>query len=69
MSFENLKAEISLLIDEMEGDQGDQHEIYLRIREKLDEMRAMGMPLPEDLLRLEEYLESEFAADLRGRNR
>lgn len=69
MSFENLKAEISLLIDEMEGEQGDQHEIYMRIREKLDELRAMGMPLPEDLLRLEEYLEGEFAAELRRRNR
>ena len=65
MSFEDLKAEISLLIDEMEGDQGDRHEVYLRIREKLDELKAMGMPLPEDLVRLEEALEKEFRADMR----
>lgn len=64
MSFENLKAEISLLVDEMEGDQGDRHEIYLRIREKLGEFRAMGMPVPEDLVELEKALESEFAADV-----
>ena len=63
MAFERLKAELSLLIDQMEGDQGDRHEIYLRIREKLNELRAMGMPLPDDLVRLEEGFEAEFAAD------
>ena len=63
MAFERLKAELSLLVDQMEGDQGDRHEIYLRIREKLGELRAMGMPLPDDLVRLEAELEAEFAAD------
>ena len=63
MAFERLKAELSLLIDQMEGDQGDRHEIYLRIREKLNELGAMGMPLPDDLVRLEGALEAEFAAD------
>ena len=65
MSFENLTAELSLLVDEIEGDQGDRHEIYLRIREKLGELKAMGMPLPEDLVRLERNLEAEFDADMR----
>ena len=64
MSFENLTAELSLLVDEMEGDQGDRNEIYLRIREKLGELKAMGMPLPEDLVRLERNLEAEFDADM-----
>jgi hypothetical protein len=32
----------------MGGDQGDCHEIDLCIREKLGELKAMGMPLPED---------------------
>jgi hypothetical protein len=63
MAFERLKAELSLLVDQMEGDQGDRHEIHLRIREKLGELRAMGMPLPDDLVRLEAELEAEFAAD------
>ena len=62
MSFENLTAELSLLVDEMEGDQGDRHEIYLRIREKLGELN--GMPLPEDLVRLERNLEAEFDTDM-----
>ena len=64
MSFENLTAELSLLVDEIEGDQGDHHEIYPRIREKLGELKAMGMPLPEDLVRLERNLEAEFDADM-----
>ena len=64
MSFENLTAELSLLVDEIEGDQSDRHEIYLRIREKLGELKAMGMPLPEDLVRLERNLEAEFDADM-----
>lgn len=64
MSFENLTAELSLLVDEIEGDQGDRHEIYLRIREKLGELKAMGMPLPEDFVRLERNLEAEFDADM-----
>ena len=64
MSFENLTAELTLLVDEIEGDQGDRHEIYLRIREKLGELKAMGMPLPEDLVRLERNLEAEFDADM-----
>lgn len=63
MSFEDLKAELSLLFDEMEGEQGDRHEIYMRIREKLEEMKAMGLPLPDDLVRMERELEAEFDAD------
>ncbi|MGB0553142.1 MAG: hypothetical protein ACPGQV_11310 [Alphaproteobacteria bacterium] len=62
MSFENLTAELSLLVDEMEGDQGDRNEIYLRIREKIGELK--GMPLPEDLVRLERNLEAEFDTDM-----
>ena len=64
MSFENLTAELSLLVDEMEGDQVDHHEIYLRIREKLGQLKATGMSLPEDLVRLERSLETEFDADM-----
>ena len=64
MSFENLTAELTLLVDEIEGDQGARHEIYLRIREKLGDPKAMGMPLPEDLVRLEGNLEAELDADM-----
>lgn len=63
MAFEDLKAELALLIDQMETKPEDRHELYLQIREKLNEMRAFGMPLPEDLLKFEEELEAQFAAE------
>ena len=65
MAFEDLKAEIGLLLTQMENQPEDRHELYLQIREKLNEMRAFGLPLPEDLVRLEKELEAEFAAEQR----
>ncbi len=60
MALESLKAQIALLVTEMENTPRDAHEIYAMIHEKLNEIRAMGLPLPEDLVALEENLESEF---------
>jgi hypothetical protein len=63
MAFEDLEAELALLINQMENQPVDRHELYLQIREKLNEMRAFGMPLPEDLVRFEKELEAQFKAD------
>jgi len=60
MDTKDLQAEMSILLDEMEGDQGDSHEIYLRVRQLIKNMEAVGMPAPEDLLRLERELEEQF---------
>ena len=59
MDSKDLAAEMSILLDEMEGDQ-DRHELYLRVRQLLSNMQAVGMPPPEDLLRLERELEESF---------
>ena len=64
MAFEDLQAELSLLLNQMETQPEDPHELYLLIREKLNEMRAFGMPLPEDLVRLEQELEAQFTAEI-----
>lgn len=66
MAFDELEAEVALLITQMENQPEDGHEIYLQIREKLNEMRAFGLPLPEDLVKFEKALEAEFAAEKRG---
>jgi len=66
MAFDDLKAELALLLQEMENQPEDRHELYLVIREKLNEIRSYGMPLPEDLVKFEEELEAEFAADKKG---
>ena len=63
MAFDDLEAELALLINQMENQPEDRHELYLQIREKLNEMRAYGMPLPEDLVKFEEELEAQFKAD------
>jgi len=67
VSEQELEAAVALLIEEMEGDQGDAHEIYLRLRQLLDQMRATGMPLPDDLVKLEKDLSAEFSAEAKDR--
>lgn len=58
MAFEEIKAEFSLLFQEMETQPQDLRELYEMTHEKLNEMRAMGMPLPEDLVALERRLDA-----------
>ncbi len=65
MDRDEIEAAVSLLLDDMEGEWGDRHEIFLRIQQTLEQMRAMGMPLPADLVRMEEELAAEFVADQR----
>jgi hypothetical protein len=66
MAFEALQSEIGLLMTRMQTEPADRHELYLVIRQKLNEMKAYGMPLPEDLVRFEQQLEAEFAKDISG---
>ena len=61
MDTQELEAALSNLLTDMEGEQGDKHEIYMRLMQILSGMRAFGMPLPDDLVRLERELEEEFA--------
>jgi len=61
MERDEIDAEVSLLMEEMEGDLGDAHEIYLRLCQLQQSMRAFGQELPEDLARLEEELGEVFA--------
>ena len=61
MALEQIKAQISLLLEEMINQPQDQHEIQEQVREKLAELRAMGMPLPTDLVELEKRLDEDFS--------
>lgn len=62
-----LVAAASLLVDEMEGEQGDRHEIWLRLQAILHQIRATGMPVPDDLARMEQELEEEFGQETGGK--
>jgi hypothetical protein len=37
------------------------HELYMQIAEKLNEFKALGLPLPDDWVRVEKELEDYFA--------
>jgi hypothetical protein len=60
MALEEIKARISLLLEEMVNQPEDEHEVLEQLRERLNELRAMGMPLPDDLVALEKRLEERF---------
>jgi hypothetical protein len=53
----DLTAAISVLMDEMESEPDDLHEVHLKLQELLRQFRATGMPLPDDLVRLETTVE------------
>lgn len=63
MAFEDLEAAVQLWLQDMEHGAEDRHEAYLRLRELLSELRATGMPVPEDLIAFERELEDEFSSD------
>lgn len=69
MSFERIEVELGFLLTRMQAEPHDRHEIYELIRQKLNELKAYGMPLPEDLVQFEHDLEAEFAAEKHDRDR
>ncbi len=62
MALESLKAEIGLLLEQFSNPPHDRYELYMQLKEKINEMRVFGMTPPADLLELEEALNQEFAA-------
>ena len=63
MAFESTRAEIAMLLGALQTAPEDKHELYLQIMQKLNELKAYGMPLPADLVELEHRLELEFDAE------
>ncbi len=60
MAFEDLKAEISLLVSQINNQPEDVHELYEVLHQKLNELRATGQTLPNDLVELERRMLKEF---------
>lgn len=60
MAFEEFRLQLAMLLDEIAANPRDAHELQESLREKLMEMQAFGLPLPEDLVGLEEYLEEDL---------
>ena len=62
MEANALIAAINLLVEQMDHEADDLHEVHLKLREHLDQLKATGMPLPDDLVELERRL----TADVEG---
>ncbi|MBK8771193.1 MAG: hypothetical protein IPM06_12255 [Rhizobiales bacterium] len=62
MALEALEAQINLLLTAVEENPEDMHELHELIRQKLSQIRALGLPLPNDLVELERRLGQDEAA-------
>lgn len=64
MAFEDFRVALALLLDEIAKEPDNKHELQESLREKLTEMQSMGLPLPVDLVELEDYLEQDLEAGI-----
>lgn len=64
MAFEQLKSGIMLILEEIEKRPEDRHVLQEELREKIAELRGLGLPVPEDILRLEQRLSEDDSDDL-----
>jgi len=60
MAFEAIKTEIRALLERTIEEPEDVHELHLELLDKLNRMKATGMPLPDDLVELERRLTASF---------
>jgi hypothetical protein len=66
MDRKDIEAALSLWLTEMDGEIEDRHEAFQRLESILGQMRAMGMPIPQDLADLQAELAEEFAVEGEG---
>ena len=64
MSFEDLKAAINVLVEEIAKRPQDRHILQEQLREKISELETLGLPVPEDFRRFEKELSDDDADDL-----
>lgn len=66
MAFEGLITRLNMLFNDMENQPHDAHELLEQIHQELNQLKATGQPLPDDLLELEDRLNAEFQRRGRG---
>lgn len=62
--LEDLKASIAVIMDDIAERPDERHVLQDALREKIAELRASGLPVPDDIRRLEEALEDPENGDL-----
>jgi len=65
MTFDDLKIEIDLLLARLGDQPADRRELEVLLREKINTLKAFGLPLPLDLLELDASLGQEFVDEAR----
>jgi hypothetical protein len=60
MALEEIKAQISYLVSQINNQPEDVHELSELLHQKLSELRAEGLPLPQDLVELEKRMLKDF---------
>ena len=60
MDKQDLEILATEILQQFASGETEIHEIHARLHQTLDQMRAFGMPLPEDLVNLEQELAREF---------
>lgn len=60
MALEQLQAQIAVLLQGLEDKPEDAHELHGLLRQHLEQFKAMGLPLPADLVQLEARLDKDF---------
>ena len=64
MAFEDIKAAILALLDEIAERPKDRHVLQEQLREKIAELESMGLPVPEDFKRFEDELSDDDADEV-----
>ena len=62
MAFETLLARLNLLLSGLEHEVEDRYALLETLHLELNQLKATGQPLPDDLAKLEWQLEQELAA-------
>jgi len=58
MALEDLKIRLLMILDEATHQPEDLHELQEELREEIAGLKAQGLPVPEDLAKLEARLEA-----------
>jgi hypothetical protein len=59
LGTEGLIAELNLLLNEFDRESDDLHEVHFKVRELMNQLRAMNEAIPADLIRFERELTEE----------
>src|SRR5262250_507943 len=66
MDGRELEVGLQMLVEQMEDEAIDGHELLLHLTQTLNQMRGLNMPVPADLLALEQQLAAEYTVPPEG---